>query len=630
MAVLQTLIGGVKLVYSLPGYTILGLSAVATVGWTRRQTVSKPIVWCLATAALLGGYVVWRAWNSPVDYLARSDFYLILGAMLVYLITAIHIVNPRHRLALIWALFGLLIVHVGIGVVQFKEQHNFMLLPWVFRPDYGYRASGFYICPNHLAGLLEMTGLIALSLAIWGRGKTWARILASYAALMALVGVALTGSRGGYLSTIAGLATFVVITLVILRKVKKRWFWGAFLLAFVGLVGVVGSSIWAMRKSPDLERRLGQVYEPTNMRFLMWKAALDAHELSPWVGVGSGTYLFYGRHFRSHFVQADPQHVHNDYLELLAEYGIIGCVFMGIFLATHAASGFAGIAGVIRTRLKPFGLARSNEMALLVGTLSGLAALTVHSVVDFNFHIPANTVLLAFLLGILANPRTPPPEDAPRWRINGLPLRLAPPLLGVIVIAVAVPKILPEYYGERARMALRDRAAADAISYAGRAMKMDPKNPNVYYYFGEAKHSLAMAEKDSVARYQLHGEAAMAFAEGLKHFPADLNLLLKLGRTLDNMKRFREAEVMFRLALQADPNLATVYAYYGYHYYLQRRLTRAEKLYLKAAQLGDTEIAPAGLNDIHVYRIHASDEDLAADYPIEDEAGDELWQPGEP
>ena len=28
-------------------------------------------------------------------------------------------------------------------------------IPKLFRPDYGWRASGFYGCPNHLAGFLE-------------------------------------------------------------------------------------------------------------------------------------------------------------------------------------------------------------------------------------------------------------------------------------------------------------------------------------------------------------------------------------------------------------------------------------------------------------------------------------------
>lgn len=630
MAALQILIGGVKMVYSLPAYAVLGLAGVLTLGWLRRPVAAKPVVWCLVTATLLAGYIGWRAAVSPVGYLARTDFFLILGAFLIYLIAAVHLVSPRHRLAVLWALFALVLVHVACGIVQFKEKQNFMLLPWIFRSDYDYRASGFYICPNHLAGLLEMTGLLALSLAIWGRGKTWARIVFAYVAVMALAGIAITGSRGGYLSTLAGLMTFGALSLFIVRQVKKSWFWGGVIVAIFGCVALVGTTVWAMKMSTDLERRLGEINDPKNMRIEMWKAALKAHQLAPWTGTGAGTYLFYGRHFRSQTVQADPQHVHNDYLELLTEYGYVGCGVMVLFLVAHATSGFASIGSIIRSRLKPTGLAQSNELAIVVGILSGFAALSVHSLVDFNLHIPANAILAAFLFGILANPRTPRPAEQPRWRIDAVPFRVAPALIGAGLVTLAVPKIVPEYFTERARMALRDRMPKDAIDLAQRAIEQDPANPNLYYYLGESKHMLALAETDGAARHKLNTEAATAFAHGLKQFSGDLNLLLKLGRSLDNLQRYAEADFAYRLALSADPNLGTVYALYGHHYYIQRRITRAEKLYAKAYALGERDISPTGLEDVVLYRLRAASEESSESFPIEDLPGDELWEPGEP
>lgn len=630
LAGMQILIGGVKMVYSLPVYLVLGLAGLATTVWIRRQPSARPGIWCLLSTALLAGYLLWRAVTAPVDYLARTDFYMIGGALVVYLIVAIHLVSPRYRLALLWVLFGLAVVHVGTGIVQFKERGNFMLLPWILRTDYGYRASGFYICPNHLAGLLELVGLLALSVAVWGRGQTWSRLVAGYVAFMCLVGIALTGSRGGYLSTVGGLAAFAVLSLIVVRKVKRRWFWGGLMLALLGSVAVVGGAMFAMSKSADLDRRLGTVYDPSNMRILMWKAALKAHELSPWTGVGSGSYLFYGRHFRDRSVQNDAQHVHNDYLELLAEYGIIGSALMLIFLAAHLGSGFSAMGAIMRTRLKPFGLARSNELAVVLGILSGLAALAAHSITDFNLHIPGNTMLVAALFGILANPRTPVAEEEVRRRASGVLVRLTPALLGIPLIAVAAPRVRAEYCAERARMALRDNLHEMAIGYAERGIADDTRNPNLYYYLGESKHDLGMFATDPTVRKKFLVEAASAFAEGIKHFPADLQLLLALGRTLDNLGRFPEADYVFRVAVEADPNFANVYSYYGYHYYLQHRLIRAEKLYSKAIELGDEQIAPLGLVDVDLYRFHASDEDKADKYPIEDYPGDDTWEPGEP
>jgi tetratricopeptide (TPR) repeat protein len=141
---------------------------------------------------------------------------------------------------------------------------------------------------------------------------------------------------------------------------------------------------------------------------------------------------------------------------------------------------------------------------------------------------------------------------------------------------------------------------------------------------------MAMLEKNSAASYALHTEAARAFGEGLKIFPADIQLLLKLALTLDNMGRFPEAELVFRAAMEADPKFGPVYAYYGYHNYLQHRLLRAEKLYLKARELGETEVAPLGLSDVSRYRAKAANEETADFFPIEDSPEDEWWEPGEP
>ena len=99
-----------------------------------------------------------------------------------------------------------------------------MLLPWIFRPNYGFRASGFYICPNHLAGLLEILALFALSVLFWGRGRVWVRIVAAYAVVICLVGLATTGSRGGYLSTVFALSMFAIVSLWVVQKVRREYF----------------------------------------------------------------------------------------------------------------------------------------------------------------------------------------------------------------------------------------------------------------------------------------------------------------------------------------------------------------------------------------------------------------------
>src|SRR5262249_34153544 len=150
-----------------------------------------------------------RAVFSPVPYLARADFFMTLGGLVVYLAGSLHLgaTAQRFRVTTILMLFA--VAHVLVGIWQLKSQENFMLLPWIFRPDYGFRASGFFISPNHLATLLGMLGVLTLSICCWSRIELSSRAFAFYGFVICLVGIALTGSGGGYYSTVVGLLLFM-------------------------------------------------------------------------------------------------------------------------------------------------------------------------------------------------------------------------------------------------------------------------------------------------------------------------------------------------------------------------------------------------------------------------------------
>src|SRR6202008_2517167 len=136
------------------------------------------------------------------------------AALLVYFFTACIFTEAKRRIWFICFLILLAMVHVGIGALQFRDGNNFMLIPFLQRFDYGRRASGFYVCPNHLAGALEVLGIFGTSLVCWSRFPTWSKLLIGYATAVCYAGVLLTGSRGGYASTIASLFVFAVLSLI--------------------------------------------------------------------------------------------------------------------------------------------------------------------------------------------------------------------------------------------------------------------------------------------------------------------------------------------------------------------------------------------------------------------------------
>ena len=154
LVLIQVLVGGAGLVYALPSMLLLGVTGLVLVGVSPEKPSNGMTFWSGIAALGLAGFVMGRSYFSPVDYLARWDLFLALGCLVAYLMTSYYFVRAGDRLVLIGVLGTLVLAHVLIGAIQFKQMDNFMLIPWLRRSNWDWRASGFYIYPNHLAGLL--------------------------------------------------------------------------------------------------------------------------------------------------------------------------------------------------------------------------------------------------------------------------------------------------------------------------------------------------------------------------------------------------------------------------------------------------------------------------------------------
>jgi O-antigen ligase len=291
---------------------------------------------------------------------------------------------------------------VLIGAFQYTKGNNFMPFEFLERGDYGIRASGFYVCPNHLAGFLEVVALMGLSVACWSRWKPWARLLVGYLSVTCVAGIMMTGSRGGYLSTAVGVVVLGTLGLVALRKQNKWLYWrvliGNLLLAGILVFGVTQ----VVAKNWFVQSRASNIATTQDIRLELWKSAIEQFQLDPIWGTGSRTFLYYGRQFRPAGTIQDPIYAHNDYLQLLAEFGVVGMLGFLLFLAVHLRSGIQSFVGLISQRTT-VSLIGSNSLALNIGALASVAAYMVHSFLDFNLHIPANSLLMAFTFGLLTD-----------------------------------------------------------------------------------------------------------------------------------------------------------------------------------------------------------------------------------
>jgi O-antigen ligase len=110
----------------------------------------------------------------------------------------------------------------------------------------------------------------------------------------------------------------------------------------------------------------------------------------PVFGAGGGSYYTAFTRYRGPDVRAYFDYAHNDYIQFLAETGIVGLA-LAISLPV-----FALVLAVLVLARRRDPLARGFAFAVLMGVCS----IGIHSAVDFNLQIPANalafTVLLAY------------------------------------------------------------------------------------------------------------------------------------------------------------------------------------------------------------------------------------------
>jgi len=586
-----------RLVFSLPSYGILTVAALLAWIPRLRREVPAGVLPCLIGTGCFFGYVLLRTVLSPVEYLARADLFMVLGALMLYLLIALHVTSAKRRMAILVCLLMLGVANIVVGVVQFTKGDNFMPFEFMGRNDYGIRASGFYLCPNHLAGFLEAVALMGLSVACWSRWRLWVRLLLGYLAVTCLGGIIISGSRGGYVSTIVGLIAFALLSIVVIRK-QNKWLYWRLLLGNLVLAGILVFGVERIiAKNWFVQTRAVNIANTEDIRFKLWQSGLEQFRLNPVWGTGSRTFYYYGRQFRAPGVINDPIYAHNDYLQLLAEFGVVGMLGFLLFLAMHLRSGFQAFAGLIAKRTS-VSLIGSNSLALNIGALASVAAYMAHSFVDFNLHIPANTLLMAFVFGLLtesnwgAVPRDSGVKRASAPVTNFL--RFSLPGLAIWMAAAGLATLPAEYFAERARVALTEFNHAKCEWNADLGLQRTSRNPYLYWYKGEAQAGMAETVREPGASEQFHEQAAGNFRKAIALFPQEVNFVLSLGWSLDALKRFDESEPVFLRALELDPNSPDVQFHYAAHLHLCGRRAEAEALY-KKAQAGGSASASYGL-----------------------------------
>lgn len=373
----------------------------------------------IAFAADDGSTPAWRQ-IAILPFRSEAGWYSLYFPLAVFLLAAgMSQTNLRRLVTLVVAMA---VFQAVLGLIQFGQgPHS----PLRFgNPFYTESAVGTYVSRNHMVALLYVALPLALVQMLnavspllgasgsegakGGRRARRRRRLESaelgklllYGALSTaiLIGMVFTRSRAGILVGISGL---VLTGLLFLPRLGRRG-----LLATVGIVAVVSLlAVLATGVAPVLARFAG-ADTIDNQRWEIFSAAFQAAQAFFPLGAGPAGFPDVFPRFQPIGMAGFVNRAHNDYLELFFDGGLLMTVPAAVLVIVLVLVWWRRLRNPVRDSF--------TDLQRAAGL--GLALVLIHSLLDFNLHIPANMGYFAFLAGLMMHKHRP---QVHRQRRNG-------------------------------------------------------------------------------------------------------------------------------------------------------------------------------------------------------------------
>jgi O-antigen ligase len=321
---------------------------------------------------------------SAVHYLA---LFLFLSVLLVLLDSASRI----RRVAGIITIFG-------FGYAFFAILQSVLSPLKIYGIYEAISPFGSFVNRHNYAAFMEMAVAVPMGLIFTGAIVKDKRLL--YITAIALMGVSmlLSGSRGG---TVAFLAEIILLVLLT-TGTKNR----SNLALKVGLAVLLFAAIIAGAVFVGGETSLSRVSETaatgdlSTGRSNIWRVTLDVIQGNLPFGAGLGAFGVAYTPYDSMSGLERVEQSHNDYLQVLADAGIVGALIGLFFLFRLFVAGKAAS-----------GIRNDYRRGIAFGALAGIFAILVHSIFDFVLHTTAIAVMFLVLVSLLISSRNSFADD---------------------------------------------------------------------------------------------------------------------------------------------------------------------------------------------------------------------------
>jgi O-antigen ligase len=342
---------------------------------------------------------------SQNPFLTRL-FVIQLIIALVFFAAALTFIDNRRR----FQTMAVVVIIFGSAAAFFGVLQHFGNPEAVYgiRPARQSNPFGTFFNQHHFAAFMEMTLGLTLGLLFSNATKVNKKIFLAAAAVIMGMALLLTGSRGGLLGFLAVLGFVMTANFLanrenipedveedLKRYVRRRnlfLFGGGLALLFGLFIAVlfVGGD-QSLLSSLSLSRVEGDI---TTGRLHFWSVALQIFFDHPIIGTGFDSFGTVFSRYDTWSGAYRVEQAHNDYLQILADGGILSFVMVAAFIYLLYRQGFRSI----RKNADKFAVNGA------VGALAGCTGILIHSFVDFPLRTPSNALFFLMLAAFASVP----------------------------------------------------------------------------------------------------------------------------------------------------------------------------------------------------------------------------------
>lgn len=345
-----------------------------------RQKIPEAKLHVTALGMLIFAFVVLAVISFIFSIYKHDSFYALLR--LLSYVGLYYLVLNNYSRKLRRYLIGLVIcIGTGISVFGLLQYFGFLSHSW-WHPEIFLAAT--YVNHNHFAGYLELIIPVTIGAIILYKSSGIVVRTALIGALAVMVSAfVFSQSRGAWISL--SISLFLMNILLIRGNVLKM---RSLLIMFLVIAAIFSL---AYLNEGSISRRIDSISDVASgeatleTRLQIWDGTIDMIKANPLIGTGIGTFVWGFPRYRPMGLNVRAHYTHNDYLHMTAEMGILAFPLMIFILAI-----------IIRR-----GLTKGVFHPVVLGCTIGMLSLSLHGLVDFNFHIPANMILFVVYAAII-------------------------------------------------------------------------------------------------------------------------------------------------------------------------------------------------------------------------------------